>query len=432
MKKKQIANIIMAAIILMIAAAGILVVGYIQGWFDRAEDGDALLTRVTGIVNIEREGVAYRPEKDTVLRENDRLTTSAMAKATISIGESYLVLNQNTTLTVKEVSKDGLQVEVTSGEVFGFTTEETQTILLFHHREVPLNNAAALLSVRAGAESIYVFSGSVTAEDQTAHTRQMLSWVGEDLEIHEFGIQSLNDFTLEQIRIANEIAALCFTNADLDQLESERLAAMQELLDQKTEPSDETKETNEAMLATVPSETQPASDDHQSRQETTPPMPPAEATAPKETEPVETAPSETTTPPETEPKAACTIAIRCDTILNNWDDLDPAKAGFVPGDGCILATVSVEFTEGETVFDVLKRVCSTYGIPLEYSWTPLYNSYYIEGINNLYEFDCGSQSGWMFKVNGWFPNYGCSGYALEDGDAIVWCYTCKGLGADVG
>ena len=62
----------------------------------------------------------------------------------------------------------------------------------------------------------------------------------------------------------------------------------------------------------------------------------------------------------------------------------------------------------------------------------MYDSYYIEGINHLYEFDCGEQSGWMYKVNEWFPNYGCSSYELSDGDVIVWCYTCKGLGTDVG
>ena len=95
-------------------------------------------------------------------------------------------------------------------------------------------------------------------------------------------------------------------------------------------------------------------------------------------------------------------------------------------------TTSVSFTAGETVFDVLKRICSERNIQIEYSYTPLYGSYYIEGINHLYEFDCGQQSGWMYKVNGWFPNYGCSSYKLEDGDTIVWCYTCKGLGTDVG
>ena len=61
----------------------------------------------------------------------------------------------------------------------------------------------------------------------------------------------------------------------------------------------------------------------------------------------------------------------------------------------------------------------------------MYGSYYIEGINQLYEFDCGQNSGWMYCVNGWFPNYGCSSYTVEDGDVIEWRYTCD-LGSDVG
>lgn len=56
---------------------------------------------------------------------------------------------------------------------------------------------------------------------------------------------------------------------------------------------------------------------------------------------------------------------------------------------------------------------------------------YVEGINNLYEFDCGQLSGWMYNVNGWFPNYGCSKYTVQDGDVINWVYTCN-LGKDVG
>lgn len=135
--------------------------------------------------------------------------------------------------------------------------------------------------------------------------------------------------------------------------------------------------------------------------------------------------------PETK-EYSCTIKINCETILNNMENLREGKESYVPSSGVILATTTVNFEEGETVFDVLKRVCSSKGIQLEYSWTPMYDSYYIEGINHLYEFDCGGQSGWMYKVNGWFPNYGCSSYVLEDGDTIVWCYTCNGLGADVG
>ena len=80
----------------------------------------------------------------------------------------------------------------------------------------------------------------------------------------------------------------------------------------------------------------------------------------------------------------CTITVRCDTILNNADKLEPAKAPFVPEDGEILPMITAEFTPGETVFDVLKRVCEAADLQIEYSWTPLYDSYYVEGINHLY------------------------------------------------
>ena len=128
----------------------------------------------------------------------------------------------------------------------------------------------------------------------------------------------------------------------------------------------------------------------------------------------------------------CTITIVCPTIFDNLNSLNEEKAPFVPKDGTILPSTKVTFTEGETVFDVLRRVCDAAQLQIEYSYTPLYESYYVEGINHLYEFDCGPESGWMFKVNEWFPNYGCSAYKLKDGQDIVWCYTCNGYGADVG
>ena len=128
----------------------------------------------------------------------------------------------------------------------------------------------------------------------------------------------------------------------------------------------------------------------------------------------------------------CTITIRCDTVLDNQNLLEEAKIPYVPADGVILPEITVEFTPGENVFDVLQRVCEAADIPLEYSWTPLYDSYYLEGICHLYEFDCGPESGWMYQVNGTFPNYGCSSYAVQPGDSIEWLYSCIGLGADLG
>ena len=127
----------------------------------------------------------------------------------------------------------------------------------------------------------------------------------------------------------------------------------------------------------------------------------------------------------------CTLSISCATILDNLDLCDPEKVELVPADGWILQPMTVTFYEGESVFNVLQRTCKQQKIHMEFSNTPIYNSAYIEGIHNLYEFDVGNLSGWMYKVNGWFPNYGCSRYQLKDGDDIEWVYTCD-LGYDVG
>ncbi len=127
----------------------------------------------------------------------------------------------------------------------------------------------------------------------------------------------------------------------------------------------------------------------------------------------------------------CTLSVRCDTVLDNIDWLDPEKVELVPEDGVIFARTSVTFYEGESVFNVLQREMKKAKIHMEFSNTPMYNSAYIEGINNLYEFDCGELSGWAYKVNQWFPNYGASRYLLKDGDVIEWLYTCD-LGTDIG
>jgi len=127
----------------------------------------------------------------------------------------------------------------------------------------------------------------------------------------------------------------------------------------------------------------------------------------------------------------CTLSINCETILDNMDWLDSEKHELVPEDGWILKPITVTFYEGESVLNVLQRTCKQQKIHMEFVNTPIYNSAYIEGINNIYEFDVGEISGWMYKVNDWFPNYGCSRYQLKDGDVIEWMFTCA-LGDDIG
>ena len=127
----------------------------------------------------------------------------------------------------------------------------------------------------------------------------------------------------------------------------------------------------------------------------------------------------------------CTIEIRCDTVSDTSKLENQAAAPYVPASGVILETAEIEFTLGESVFDILLRAAKERNIHMEFRSDGVYGGKYIEGINYLYEMDAGPVSGWMYKVNGMFPNYGCANYKVKDGDAIVWMYTCD-LGMDVG
>ncbi len=126
------------------------------------------------------------------------------------------------------------------------------------------------------------------------------------------------------------------------------------------------------------------------------------------------------------PKTICTLSVRCDSVVENIDKLPENKRSIVPPDGIIYKEQTVEFTDGESVFDVLLREMTKNNIHFEFVKTPAYNSVYIEGIGNLYEFDLGDTSGWMYSVNGIEPRYGCSEYILKDGDKIEFIYS-KGL-----
>lgn len=140
-----------------------------------------------------------------------------------------------------------------------------------------------------------------------------------------------------------------------------------------------------------------------------------------------TKPQETITP-EPPKKDTVTIAISCKTAINNGVN---NQSGFshLPSNGVILSTQTVEIENGDTVFDVLQKVVRANGIHMEY--TGAGSTLYVEGIHNLYEFDGGQNSGWMYNVNGWYPNYGAGTYELKANDTIQWNYTCD-LGADLG
>ncbi|MCL2855862.1 MAG: DUF4430 domain-containing protein [Defluviitaleaceae bacterium] len=126
-----------------------------------------------------------------------------------------------------------------------------------------------------------------------------------------------------------------------------------------------------------------------------------------------------------------TLSVRAHTILYNMHLLDRDKHELVPEDGWIFMPTQVIAHEGESVFNVLQREMRRHRIHMVSRWTPIFNSAYVEAINNLYEFDVGPLSGWMYSVNGWFPNFGASRYLLSEGDVIEWLYTVD-LGRDLG
>ena len=145
--------------------------------------------------------------------------------------------------------------------------------------------------------------------------------------------------------------------------------------------------------------------------------------ATKKPEPVEAA---VPTPSQKTETITCTIQIRCDRILENKDKIREAVWKYVPANGTVLADTTVHIEKGSSAYDLLSQVCKAKGIAVDADYTPMYKSYYVRGIANLYEFDAGEMSGWIYKVNGKAPNKGASAYKLADGDKISWGYTCDG------
>lgn len=124
----------------------------------------------------------------------------------------------------------------------------------------------------------------------------------------------------------------------------------------------------------------------------------------------------------------CTILIECSTIFDNKKDLDKAVEDYIPKDGIILKKQEVDLYKDDSVYDILKRELKKNNILMEASFAA--KTAYVEGINNIYEFSCGKLSGWMYEVNGEYPNVGCSDYKVKDKDVIEWHYTCN-LGEDL-
>ena len=458
-RKKTLFNVIMVVLILIIAGSGIMAVGNLKGWFDKGSDSILMTKDVKGVANIQRNGVGYGLEKNVALRAGDILETKNGTTAELSAGDkNVLSLNANTSLTADSVEKNSLKLTAGQGEVFAdFADSVGKTELSFDENKLVFEKGVFAVSAQSGSGAVYVFKDNLELNGADGNTTTVNAGESvqmtkdEDgnwkIETSEISVGALNEYVIQQLLNCGDKDDLCFTADELqkvlDDRAAEKKAALEKSLSsankipktsEKSEDKKNTEESGEQNAEDTTAEN--AGDDISQEDAENETDTSAEDTQDNYDEDIsgegnDDSTDEADTADSGDTKQ-CTITIRCDTILNNMDDLTAGKEAYVPANGVILDTSTVEFTEGETVFDVLQRVCDYAGIQLEYSWTPVYDSYYVQGINNLYEFDCGSQSGWMFKVNGWFPNYGCSKYTLEDGDDIVWSFTCNGLGEDIG
>lgn len=94
-----------------------------------------------------------------------------------------------------------------------------------------------------------------------------------------------------------------------------------------------------------------------------------------------------------------------------------------------LPPAEMEITDGDTVLSTLIDITRKHKVQMDYRGGQGATAY-VEGLANVYEFDRGQGSGWMFRVNGIFPDRGAGIVPLLDGDRVEWLYTTD-LGVDL-
>jgi hypothetical protein len=89
--------------------------------------------------------------------------------------------------------------------------------------------------------------------------------------------------------------------------------------------------------------------------------------------------------------------------------------------GTILSSSEVGIKKDDTVLSITISLLKQKGI--QYSIRGSGATAYVEGIDNLYEFDDGPLSGWNVMLNGKLLSESAGAAKLTNGDHIVWSYT---------
>ncbi len=135
----------------------------------------------------------------------------------------------------------------------------------------------------------------------------------------------------------------------------------------------------------------------------------AETTKQQTTTALNTIKTQTSVKKTEKPNITVTVSINCKTALKYGAD--------VPQSGYFYSPAKQTVKNGITAFDLLEKVCKDNGISFTYQ-----QKTYIHAIGGLAEKDCGSASGWTYKVNGINPPKAASKYVLSDDDIVEWYY----------
>lgn len=120
------------------------------------------------------------------------------------------------------------------------------------------------------------------------------------------------------------------------------------------------------------------------------------------------------------------IQIRCDEVAEAPEMLtDPALAEYIPDDGIAMARLKFIANEGDSVLQILEKICKNKNIEVKKTQDGL-----IDAIGYLKNGDCGQGSSWVYTVNGELMSDNPADCKVKDGDEIVWAFTLDG-GKDI-
>ena len=464
MKKQNKTNLrrLLGALTALLVVAGIAVgvywVGSLRGWFApppvtvETSSGQTVqipplsLTAksITSKALVERGGLSFALEAGETLRAEDAVTLQG--KGTLTVSNETLTLTFGDKASFLVGQKDGGEAQITLNQ--GKLCAQTQGTAYFvvGNQSAQVTDGTVSLSVDKEAFVFDQLSGKtsfwggdeniLTVLPKQRLTVQQTEGRWGAPEQKKLTLKQLSDFTLEQAKTTQR---LCFTpeqlTSEIARREAEAQQKLEEQLQKETEQQEaEAKAKADAEAAEQAKQEQEAKQKAAEEKKAEEAKRKAEEEKKKQEEERKKQEEEKKHQEEedtTTSTGSCTLTIECHTLLDNLDNVKESKQKYVPASGVILKKTKVPFTEGETVYDILKRTCKKAGIQLEVSYSGGYGSYYVEGIGHLYEFDCGRESGWVYRVNGKQPNYGCSSCVVQKGDNIVWSYTCTGMGKDV-